>query len=129
MTQQSTPVTIARDFLEAWTSHHMDTIGSYLTEDVVFDGPVFHSTGKQAYIQGLDTFARTVTGMKPIALFGDDTQALMMYEVTTAPGGTLTCAELLTFRDGKIATDLLTFDTYPARQAAAAQPPAPSATD
>jgi hypothetical protein len=40
-----------------------------------------------------------------------------MYDVTTAPFGTLTCAELLTFRDSKIVTDLLTFDTYPMRKA------------
>jgi hypothetical protein len=40
-----------------------------------------------------------------------------MYDVTTGPLGTLTCAELLTFRDSKIQTDLLTFDTYPMRKA------------
>lgn len=128
MTAASTPAAIARAFTEAWTSHDMDTAAGYLAEDVVFDGPVNHSAGKQAYMEGLNTFARAVTGANIIAAFGDDTQALIMYDVTTGPFGTLTCAELLTFRDGKIATDRLTFDTFPIRGGAAAgQPPSASA--
>jgi hypothetical protein len=51
-----------------------------------------------------------------LAAFDYDSQALIMYDVTTGPFGTLTCAELVTFHDGKIETDLLTFDTYPMRK-------------
>ena len=46
-----------------------------------------------------------------LAAFGDGSQALIRYGVTTAPFGTLTCVELLTFRDGNIVTDRLAFDT------------------
>src|SRR5262245_14498607 len=123
MNQSSPPATRARAFTEAWTRHDLDTAASYLADDVTFDGPINHTTGKEAYMQGLSAFARAVTGAKIIAAFGDDTQALIMYEVT-GPFGTLTCAELLTFRGGKIHADRLTFDTYNLRQAAACQPPA-----
>jgi hypothetical protein len=95
----------------------MDSAARYLAEDVVFDGPVNHTRGKNAYIEARNRFAQAVTELKIRAAFGDDSQALIMYDVTTAPFGTLTCAELLTFRDGNIVTDLLTFDTYPMRQA------------
>ncbi len=108
MTEQSTPEAKARAFTEAWTSHDMDTAASYLADDVVFDGPASHSTGKTAYMEGLNGFANTVSGMKMLAALGDDTQALIMYEVIT-PAGPMTCAEHLTFRDGKIQTDRLTF--------------------
>jgi SnoaL-like domain len=108
MTERSTPVAIARAFTEAWTSHDMDTAARYLADDVVFDGPASHSTGAQAYMEGLNGFAQRVIGMQMLAALGDDTQALIMYEVTT-PAGTLTCAEHLTIRGGKIQTDRLTF--------------------
>jgi hypothetical protein len=109
MNQPATPVAIARAFTEAWSSHDMETAASYLADDVVFDGPGGHSTGTEAYLQGLNGFAQSVIGLKILAAHGDDAEALIMYEVTTAQPGTLTCAELLTFRDGKIQTDRLTF--------------------
>jgi SnoaL-like domain len=125
--QQHTPVALARAFTEAWTGHDMDAAAGYLADDVAFDGPMNSSRGKAAYMQALTTFARAVTGAKIIAAFGDDTRALIMHELTTAPFGTLTSAELLTFRDGKIRADRLTFDTHNVRQAAG-QPPAAAPT-
>jgi limonene-1,2-epoxide hydrolase len=118
MTKQSTPAAIARAFTEAWTSHNMDTAASYVADNVVFDGPLGHTDGKQAYIDGLNgiTQAVALTGVKIIAAFGDDTQALIMYELLTERFGALTCAKLFTIRDGKIQTDRLTFDSYPLRK-------------
>ena len=108
MSKDTTPVALARSFTEAWTSHDMDTVAGYLATDVVFDGPTSHSVGADAYLKGLNAFASTVSGMNMLAALGDDTQALIMYEVTT-PAGTLTCAEHLTFSGGKVQTDRLTF--------------------
>ena len=108
MTAHSTPVSTARAFTEAWTSHDMDAAASYLADDVVFHRPASHSTGKPAYLEGLNAFARSVSGMKMVAALGDDRQALIMYVLAT-PRGTLICAEHHTFRDGKIQTDRLTF--------------------
>lgn len=131
----STPAAISRAFTEAWVSHDMDTVAGYVTDDVTFDGPVGHSVGRQAYVEGLSKFAQLVTGVKILAAFGDDTQALIMYELATPAFGALTCAELHTYRDGKIATDLFTYDTFPVRggpaaAAAAAQtPPSSPASD
>jgi hypothetical protein len=58
-----------------------------------------------------------VTGARVVAVFGDDAQALIMYELLTGRFGALTCAKLLTFRDGKIQSDRLTFDSYEVRKA------------
>src|SRR5260370_42030499 len=93
----------------------MGTAARYLAEDVVFDGPVNHTRGKEAYIEVLNRFAQAVTGLKILAAFGDDTQALIMYDVKTGPFGTLTCAVLHTLRDGKHQTALLTFSEYQIR--------------
>lgn len=122
MTQQQTTVAVGVAFTEAWTSHDMDTAAGYLADDVVFDGPTSHTTGVKPYMEALTRFAQAVTGVKILAAFGDDHQVLIMYDVTTAPFGTMTTAELLTIQDGKIHADRLTFDTYPMRQAVASRP-------
>lgn len=109
MSEHLTPVAIARTFTEAWTRHDMETAASYLAENVVFDGPANRTTGKDAYLQGLNAFAQAVTAPRILADFGDDSQALIMYEVTMGPGGVVRGAELLTIRDGKIVDDKLTF--------------------
>lgn len=125
MTEHPTPLAVAIAFTEAWTRHDMDTAADYLAADVIFDGPVAgHLTGAEAYMEGLTPFAQAVTDMRMIAALGDDEQALIMYEATTGPFGTLTCAEHLTIRDGKIQADRLTFDTYKLRTAAEQAPPA-----
>jgi ApbE superfamily uncharacterized protein (UPF0280 family) len=69
---------------------------------VVFDGPGGHSVRARAYLEGLTPFAQRTTGMRIIAALDDDDQALIMYEVTIGPSVTVTCAEHLTIRDGKI---------------------------
>ncbi|HEX6818692.1 MAG TPA: nuclear transport factor 2 family protein [Ktedonobacterales bacterium] len=109
MTEQSTSTATARAFTEAWTSHDMRTAASYLAEDVVFDGPANRSQGVAANLEGLNTFAQAVTGLRILAVHGNDDQALIMYEVTMGPRGVVRGAELLTFRDGKIAEDKLVF--------------------
>ena len=118
MTEQSAPAAVARAFTQAWTSRDMDSAARYVADDVVFDGPLGHTDGKQAYIEGLNGIAQAValTGVKILATFGDDTQVLIMYELITDRFGALTCAKLFTIRDGKIQTDRLTFDSYQIRQ-------------
>jgi hypothetical protein len=115
----ATPVAVARAFTEAWTSRDMDTAARYVAEDVVFDGPLGHVEGKATYIESLKRLVGMlgVTGVRVHAAFGDDTQALIMYDLLTERFGALTCAKLLTFRDGKILRDRLTFDSYEMRKA------------
>jgi len=105
---------IARAFTQAWTSGDMTTAANYLADDVTFDGPINHSRGKQEYITGLSAFAQRASDLNILAVLGDDEQAMILYELTTGPQRA-TYAERLTFRDGKIQTDRLIFDSYPMR--------------
>lgn len=119
MTEHATAVAIARALTAAWTSQDMDTAASFVAEDVVFDGPLGHVEGKAAYLQSLSQLARNfaVSGVRVVAVFGNATQALMVYELLTGRFGALTCCKLLTIRDGTIQTDRLTFDSYAVRTA------------
>ena len=117
MTEASTPAAIARAFTDAWTSGDFDGAAKYVADNVVFDGPMGHTDGKAAYVEGLRGLSRFVglSGVNILAAFGDDAQGLIMYELVTDNFGSLLCAKLLTFRDGKIARDRLTFDSYKVR--------------
>jgi hypothetical protein len=114
MTEPMTTAAIAREFTEAWTRGDSDAAGGYLADDVVFDGPLGHVEGKGPYLESLAGLRRSmgVTGVRVVAAYGGDSQALIMYELDTHRFGVLLCAKLLTFREGKIASDRLTFDSY-----------------
>ena len=120
MEESKKPLDVATAFTEAWTSHDMERAAKYIGEDVVFDGPMGHTDGAKAYIEGLTGLSKEVIGFRMIAGFGDEGQALVMYALITKSYGTLTCAKRLMVRDGKIRHDLLTFDSDKIRNAKAA---------
>jgi hypothetical protein len=116
-----TPVDVAIAFTEAWTSRDMTTAASYVAEDVAFEGPLTQNDGRHAFMEGLSQFAQVVTGCEILAAVGDDERAIIMYELTTGPFGTLRAAEDLVISGGKIGHDTLVFDTYEVRKAREAQ--------
>ncbi|MER8971449.1 MULTISPECIES: nuclear transport factor 2 family protein [unclassified Mesorhizobium] len=75
---QQTALDIATAFTKAWTSHDLETAANYVADDVVFDGPMQRSTGKDPYLKGLTKLSQDVTGVRVIAAFGDENQALLM---------------------------------------------------
>ncbi len=115
----STAAAIARAFTEAWTSGDMETAARYVADDVVFDGPLGHTDGKPAYLEGLTRIGEAVAlrGVSVLAAYGEDTQALIMYDLLSDRFGPMTCAKLFTVHDGKIVRDRLTFDSYAIRTA------------
>jgi hypothetical protein len=120
MAEPTTPLDIAIAFTEAWTHKDMAGAARYVADDVEFEGPLQQSTGTGPYLKGLTGLARDVTGFRMIAAFGDDHQALLMYDLTTQTFGTLTCAKHLTVHDGKIQRDKLAFDSHLVRSTKAA---------
>lgn len=120
MSDHPTPAEVAVSFTEAWTSHDLQRAATYLADDVVYDGPVNHIDGAGPYMEALTRFALAVTEMRLIAVLGDAGQALIMYEVSTSPFGTLTCGEHLTVASGKITADRVAFDTFAIRTRATA---------
>ena len=120
MTESKKPVDVATAFTEAWTGHDMDRAAKYVAADVVFDGPMGHVTGVEDYVESLTRLGKEVKDFRMIAAFGDEEQALVMYDLITKSYGTLRCAKLFEVRDGKIYGDKLTFDSDKIRSAKAA---------
>lgn len=130
-TPNQTPLAIANAYLDAYTSNDIPTAAKHLAEDMEFHGPFVHCTTAKEFIgdghgPGLATWAKTVTGIRIVAAFGDHEQALVMYELNTRYG-TLPTASRFTVKDGKIQTETTLFDPTPIHAArAAAQPPSAS---
>jgi hypothetical protein len=87
----SRAVAIARAHLEAWTSHDLDTVRGNLAEDVQFYSAAANLVGIDEYMdapRGLTQFAKQVVpgSLRVIAAMGDELNALIMYEVSTAGG-------------------------------------------
>jgi hypothetical protein len=113
MTESKKPVDVATAFAEAWTSHDLERAAKFVGEDVVFDGPMGHAEGIKSYMEGLAGLSKEVKDSRLIAVFGDDEEALLMYDLITGSYGTH-----LVVRDGKkIRRDLLTFDSDKFRRA------------
>jgi hypothetical protein len=121
MSNETSPLHVALAFTEAWTSHDLKTAAGYVADDVVFDGPLGHTTTLKDYLDGITNLAKSVTSARILAAYGDAQQALIMYELATNPFGTLRCAKLLQVRDGRIVSDKLAFDSHLIRKVRDAQ--------
>lgn len=74
---------------------------------MVYDGPTQHSTGTQAFIEGLTAFAtQIVPGWQRIAAFGNDQEVLLMDEPSSHAFNTVRAVTSFLVRNGKVQTDI-----------------------
>jgi hypothetical protein len=123
MTEHPTPVDVAVAYIEAFGRRDMTTAARYIAEDIVSESPRHKLTGAESYLEDVGQFAQAVTGVNIIAVLGDDERAMIMYDMTTGPFGTLRAVDNFVIRDGKIKSNILVFDTYELRKTMAAQAP------
>ncbi len=115
MTNNIDPLTVVRGYLDAYTSNDISAAATYLADDFDFEGPFVHATSAKDFIgdgtgPGLAAWAKNLTGMHVTAAFAEDNEVIAIYDVHTAPFGTLRTASYFTVRDGKIQTEKIIFD-------------------
>jgi ketosteroid isomerase-like protein len=106
---------IFRTYLERFTSG--DTVGTaeLLTDDFEFYSPLQESKGKEEFLQ--DAMARLAPIMRGFTMHqewehGDEVGVFYDFKIETPAGaGSIPMAEWITFRNGKLATARLIFDT------------------
>src|SRR3954468_20644083 len=108
---------VALAYHRAWTGQDLDLAMTYIADDIVCDAPAGRIEGAAAYRAFLEPFAGMLTGATMIAAFGDDKQAMIMYDtasplVASAPG-----AECVTVEGGRITYSRFLFDRLPFQQA------------
>ena len=112
---------VALAYYRDWTSGRIDAALDRVADDIVCDAPAGRIEGKADYRAFLEPFARMLTGSELIAAYGDEKQALIMYDtastlVASAPG-----AECLTVAGGRIVASRFLFDRAPFIAARAAR--------
>lgn len=108
-----TPAEVATAFIEAFGRRDLAACARLVDEGVVFESPRMRLTGARDVLAAIGGFAEAVASVEVIAVVGDDTQALVMYDMRTGPFGTLRAADRLVVRAGRIVLDQLVFDTRP----------------
>lgn len=115
--QQGAALATALAYHRAWTAGDMDTALDHVADDVACDAPVGRLDGVDALRDYMGPFARMAERVRLLAAFGDDAQAVVVYDTVTplvpsAPG-----AEVVTVEDGRITQLRLIFDRLPFAQA------------
>ncbi|MQB42622.1 nuclear transport factor 2 family protein [Rhizobium sp. ICMP 5592] len=104
---------IARAYVDAIANKDVDTIMAISSEDVVCTSPIGKLTGTQAFRGFHDGFGRMIKTMSILAVYGDDEQAVVVYDVETHPVPHAITVELLKVRNGKIASTEVIYDATP----------------
>jgi hypothetical protein len=111
MTEQ-TALEIATAFLDAFTGKDFEKAGSYLADDFAFDGPIAHYKSAKNFLSGSRAFAETIRpGWTKVTAFGDDREALLLYDLFLVSGAAMRIADYYTVSNGKIKTETILWDT------------------
>jgi ketosteroid isomerase-like protein len=108
---------IVQAYYNAWTSKDIETAMSYVADDVICDAPAGRLEGIDAYRAFLGPFTGLVVGHELIGAFGDDDQAVLVYDIRTVPVASAPGAECVRVREGKIVYNRFIFDRLPFEQA------------
>jgi hypothetical protein len=100
----------ALQFVSSFSSGDVDGLGLLITDDFHLKGPLFEFASKQAYLDSLAHGGLERAGHRVISATETDDSVSVYYEYLKADG-TITIAQLFTFRDGLIADSLVVFDT------------------
>jgi len=104
---------IAHTYVGAIANKDVDTIRSISAEDVVCTSPIGKTTGLEEFRAFQDGFARMITNLTVLAVYGDDEQAVVVYDVETHPVPHSVVAELIKVKNGKLASTNVIYDATP----------------
>ena len=122
MTESTSPaLEVALAYFHAWTGHDLDRAMEYVADDMVCDAPAGRLEGAAAFRGFMGPFVQILTGSQLIAAFGNDEQAVVVYDTETVPVKTAPAAECVTVTNGKITYSRFIFDRAPFDAARRAQ--------
>jgi hypothetical protein len=104
---------IARTYFDAMAHKQVDKIISVSAADVVCTSPVGRLHGAQAFRGFQEGFARMIKKLTLIAAFGDDHEAVIVYECETHPVPRAMVTEHIIVKNAKIASTTVIYDGTP----------------
>lgn len=104
---------IASTYVQAIASKDIKTILSISTDDVICISPIGQTTGLERFRAFHDGFSRMATNLTVLAVYGDDEQAVVVYDVETHLVPHAIVAELIKVKNGKLASTDVIYDATP----------------
>jgi hypothetical protein len=105
------PKLVASRCLEAWTSGDFQGARALLDDHVQFTGPLGHTEGADAYIEGVRGVAETLQGIDCRRVFGDGEDVCIIYDlITKSPSAAIPTAGWYRVRHGRIVAVTAFFD-------------------
>ncbi|MHB8268373.1 nuclear transport factor 2 family protein [Bradyrhizobium sp.] len=104
---------IAQTYVNAIADKNVDAIVAVSADDVVCTSPIGRITGTQKFREFHDGFARMIKKVTVFAVYGDDEQAVVVYNAETHPVPNAVTAELVKVKNGKIVSTDVIYDATP----------------
>jgi limonene-1,2-epoxide hydrolase len=104
---------IAQVYAKALANKDVETIVSISAEEVVCTSPIGQTTGLERFRAFQEGFAKMLTNLTVLAVYGDDQQAVVVYLAETQPVPRSLVAELVKVKDGKLASTDVIYDATP----------------
>jgi hypothetical protein len=114
---ESSALAVATAFLDAWTAGDVEAARTVLADDFTFDGPGGHYRSAGEFLSGSKDFVAMITPeWTVISAFGDDHEALLLYDLHLRNGQTMRIADHQMVRDGLVQAEQILFDRGGPRQ-------------
>lgn len=117
MENQKQSLTIALAYFKAWSSKEFDKAANSLSEDISFETPINSYGNKQTWMEAVKFTGMAVSGVKLLAEFGNEDEALLLYDMVLNPIGNLRIAEHFKISNSKITMIRHVHDTAELRKA------------
>jgi predicted ester cyclase len=99
--------------LASWTTGHFETTRSFVTDDVMFVGPMATTHGADDYVDGVQRMSKAVLGLTLQQLLVEGDSVCIRYELEVEQAGTIPTVGWYHFRDNKIDSVRAYFDPRP----------------
>ena len=110
---QGSALPIALAYFDASASKDIDLAMSFIADDITCDAPAGHIEGAPGYRGFLESFSKLLKRSELIASFGDDHEAILLYDNETIPVPSAPSAGHFVVVDGKITSIRFIFDRLP----------------
>ena len=105
---------VVNQYIAAWKNKDADAIAACLDRDVHFKGPMAETKGREPFVAASRRMFPLLQDYRVRSVFVDGDHAMFVYDfVCVEPIGVCRTAELVTVKDGLIASSEIFFDARP----------------
>ena len=106
---------IARNYYNSWTNKNFERAGNYLANNLKVIVPINNYPTKQSFLDAVKFTCNMVLEIELLSEFGNENEAILMYEMTLNGFGKLRIAEHFIIKDNNIIQVCQIHDTAPFR--------------